>query len=61
MPLRPISAAAFITRRHPDLVRRWYLAGRLTAACDVRTRAVLVDVAELVALSATRQIHAKVG
>lgn len=57
MPLRPITAAAYITRRHPDLVRRWYLSGRLTSACDLKTRAILVDVAELVALSATRQTH----
>jgi hypothetical protein len=56
--LRPIPAAAFMTRRHPDLIRRWYRSGRLTAACDVATRAVLVDVAELARYSSTRQTRA---
>jgi len=56
MPLRPITAAAYITRRHPQLIRRWIYTGRLThTACDVRTRALLVDLTELVNLSAAVQ------
>jgi len=53
--LRPILAVAFIAGRRPSLLRRWYLAGDLTSACDVGTRAVLVDVTEAVELSDARQ------
>jgi hypothetical protein len=53
--LRPITAAAFITGRHPILIRRWITQGAITAACDVATHALLVDVGEATRVSATRQ------
>lgn len=55
MVLRPIAAAAHITGRRPSLIRRWYLQGHLTAACDTHTRAVLVDLTEATHLSNQRQ------
>jgi hypothetical protein len=54
--LRPIGVAAFLTGRRASLIRRWYLAGALTtAACDVQTRAVLVDVVEVGQVADRRQ------
>lgn len=55
MVLRPINAAAYITGRHPDLLRRWYRQGRLTAACDTRTRAILIDLTQAAGISAATQ------
>lgn len=56
MPLRPVPAAAYLVNRNPGLIRRWVYTGRLThTACDTRTRALLVDVAETVHLSAAVQ------
>lgn len=56
--LRPLAVAAYLTDRDPQVIRRWYLDGRLpTAACDVASRAVLVELHEVAALSAARGVR----
>lgn len=51
MVLRSIATVAAYTGRHRTLIHQWIREGRLTAACDTRTRDVLVDLAEATRLS----------
>jgi hypothetical protein len=49
--LRPVAAAAFVTGRHRTLIHQWARDGLVTSACDVRTRDLLVDLAEVAEVS----------
>jgi hypothetical protein len=52
--LRPLWVAAAWTGRPRDTIRTWYRRGRLTiTACDIRTRELLVDLAEVANLHTT--------
>lgn len=51
-----MEVAAFLTRRPFATIRRWYRSGELTnVACDVQTRQVMVNVAEVRALHERKQ------
>lgn len=45
--LRPLWAAARWLDRSEDTVRDWYKRGLITAACDVRSRQLLVDLTDV--------------
>lgn len=54
--LRSMEVAAFLTRRPFATIRRWYRNGELSnVACDVRTRQVMVNIAEVRSLHETKQ------
>jgi hypothetical protein len=48
---RPVWATAIATGRPERTIRTWVWQLRVTSACDLRTRALLVDVVEAARIS----------
>lgn len=42
-PFRPVWVIAALTERSAHSIRTWIKTGELTAACDIKTREVIVD------------------
>ncbi len=49
--LRPITAAAYLTGRSRSHIHTWARQGLITSACNIRTKALLVDLVEVARLS----------
>jgi len=49
--LRPIWVAAQGTGRPERTIRTWAARGRVTSACDLRTRELLVDIVQVAKLA----------
>ncbi len=58
MLLRPLSVAAFLTGRHPDLIRRWVRQG-LVSAVKAPSGETLVDLRSLAQVDAQKGVRVR--
>lgn len=56
-PFRPVWAVAGVTQRSAKTIRNWIYTGELTAACDIKTREVIVHAKEAKHLHETKPVR----